>query len=178
MNKTLNKYLAEFRSTKIGNDLAINVPNMQEFIDSFMENNYPCGFSALQMFSMCEDYSRWLKTPLTLNMFIAVDEDGKFMEEPAEYSRFLTISKGNFNAWNLKLLDECMTYKEAQERIIFEGWYLLSMKGSAKNMNLFLRDNHANKLNFFEGNVRQGTGRVETIGDLIGRIRLFAKIAA
>ena len=61
-------------------------------------------------------YAKFLKQPLTLSMFVPCDYDGNVLEEP--------------KYWNKKYNDDipeselilCEEYRQAKERVIFEGF--------------------------------------------------------
>jgi len=63
-------------------------------------------------------YANFLKQPLTLSMFVPCDDEGNVLEEP--------------KYWNKKYNDDipeselilCEEYRQAKERVIFEGFTL------------------------------------------------------
>ena len=55
-------------------------------------------------------YARFLKQPLTLGMFIPIDLDGNVLEEPEE------------DFINPYYPNDCKQFKEAKDRVIFEGF--------------------------------------------------------
>lgn len=198
MNKTLNKYLTKHHSVKLdanGNVIeifkgeldnlvldgavltaykdaisAIGVPNAIEMWESLMNNAV---FFDEDLVDTYNEFINFLKTPLTLDMFIAVDENGNPMEEP-KLDEDPNDETGLINPIRRQKWGKALEkYREAQERIIFDGWKLVGIKETSGNPNIRIKDNCGNALNFYENRVLQG---MEIINDLIGQIRLLAKI--
>jgi hypothetical protein len=64
-------------------------------------------------------YANFLKQPLKLEMFVPVDEDGNFLEEPEQFKEWIK-SDHYFNA-SESVTHECRMYKKAKEKVLFEG---------------------------------------------------------
>ena len=60
--------------------------------------------------SKIENYSKFLKQPLTLGMFVPCDLDGNLLEYPDH----------NYNS--MEYMDEFDVYNEAKNRVLFEGF--------------------------------------------------------
>lgn len=66
-----------------------------------------------------ENYAEFLKQPLTLDMFVPINEKGKVLEEPNIKNHFL--SKVAFRSSYTRASKE---YQQAKERVLFEGFEL------------------------------------------------------
>lgn len=78
------------------------------------------------------EYAKFLKQPLKLEMFVPCDEDGRPLEEPEDYDKFLEIEECKLDnprkiGWsleecNLGIPKQCIEYQKAKQRVIFEGF--------------------------------------------------------
>ncbi len=69
-------------------------------------------------------YSKFLKRPLTLGMFVPCNEEGRPMDEPENYQ--LWRKHGSFTQYGEELTKKCVHYKKAKEKVLFEGLLIVS----------------------------------------------------
>lgn len=81
--------------------------------DEKLENEFHKRF-----FDLTTTYKEFLRQPLALGMFIAVDEEGNVLEEPSDYDYYVSDNEQYFNGD----VDECKKYVEAQEKVLFKGF--------------------------------------------------------
>ena len=67
-------------------------------------------------------YSKFLKQPLELWMFVPCDEDGNVLDEPKSYALFLIASTEEMDVCGFAYRKECEKYQIAKERCLFEGF--------------------------------------------------------
>ncbi|MDR3026074.1 hypothetical protein [Chryseobacterium sp.] len=72
--------------------------------------------SMVQFITLVTNYTKFLKQPLTLGMFMPVDEDGVVLKEPKKED--YTLEELEASYMGIDVLD----YHEAKEKVIFEGW--------------------------------------------------------
>lgn len=70
----------------------------------------------------CIKYAKFLKQPLTLGMFIPVDENNVLLEEPVAPKNFWESDEQDAQLWAQHQYDSDK-YNEAKERVLFEGFY-------------------------------------------------------
>ena len=68
-----------------------------------------------EVFNSLEKYATFLRQPLKLEMFVPCDEDGDILEEPEYYEQQLPNMMTEYN-------DEIYRYKQAKEKVLFEGF--------------------------------------------------------
>ena len=90
-------------------DFVNNVGNME---------NYPSHENAL---SWIYNYTTFLKQPLKLEMFVPCDDEGNILEEPEDYEQRLPNMMTEYN-------DEIYRYKQAKEKVLFEGFKIYDYK--------------------------------------------------
>ena len=61
------------------------------------------------------NYANFLKQTLKLEMFVPCDEDGEILDEPRDYEQRLPNMMTEYN-------DEIYRYKQAKEKVLFEGF--------------------------------------------------------
>ena len=110
-------------------------------------------------------YARLLKQPLTLGMFVPCDLEGNVLSEPQ-----LHTNQIGFDTWEEDYNpDDIKQYKQAKDRVVFEGFevdYLDGFAVGVKNGNLLIRfwfDGHIS-INTVEFNEPE----VKSISDLCG----------
>jgi len=74
----------------------------------------------LQILDLMNNYAFFLKQPLTVGMFVPADEQGNVLEEPEMYNDWVN-HKVDASKYTKECFD-CASYKEAKERVMFEGW--------------------------------------------------------
>lgn len=89
--------------------------SMTDFVLEQVKKMEPKELAYLKIFN----YAKFLNQPLTLGMFVTCDSDGNVLEEPKNYD--LWCKYGDFTQYGKSLTKECKEYKEAKERIFFEG---------------------------------------------------------
>ena len=62
-----------------------------------------------------DNYDDFLEQPLKLEMFVPCDEEGDILEEPTNYEKRLLNMMTEYN-------DEVYRYKQAKEKVLFEGF--------------------------------------------------------
>ncbi len=80
-------------------------------------NQWEKTFDSSTSFWKCIVYAKFLKQPLKLEMFVPVDEDGNFLEEPEQFKEWIK-SDHYFNA-SESVTHECRMYKKAKEKVLF-----------------------------------------------------------
>lgn len=79
------------------------------------------------------NYARFLKRPLELGMFVPCDEDGNVLKESFQHPLATPESKFG-KQWT--------TYKEAKERVIFEGCEVTTPNENPRYYIVTLNDRH------------------------------------
>jgi hypothetical protein len=106
----------------------MNTPflTLAEYIIYISENygkNYPV------ILDKIIKYSKFIKLPLEISMFVPCDSDGNILQPPTEYQRYLNMM-GNPEMRNYGLTEEelnagigmkCLEYQKAKENCLFEG---------------------------------------------------------
>lgn len=67
-----------------------------------------------------EGYANFLKQPLKLKMFVPCDEDGNVLENPDKHQQKYKDRLGDFYLEKYK--DDYKNYKQAKEKVLFEGF--------------------------------------------------------
>jgi len=83
--------------------------SMTDFVIEVIDNTAPINF--IKGIESLRTYAKFLKQPLTLGMFVPVDEEGNVLEEPKQF-------EGKFKDYQ-NILD---TYVKAKEKVLFEGF--------------------------------------------------------
>lgn len=82
---------------------------MTDFCLEILNENSP--YNEVEMLTKISNYANFLKQPLTLEMFVPVDEEGNVLEKPK-----LTVHhEAHFD------LDEMEIYHKAQEKVLFSN---------------------------------------------------------
>lgn len=71
-----------------------------------------------------KNYAQFLKTPLTLGMFIPTDLEGNVLEEPIVGKQYY---ENVYDENSKARIQEIKEYEKAQERVIFEGFELIEV---------------------------------------------------
>ena len=69
----------------------------------------------MKQLRIIENYAKFLKQPLKLEMFVPCDEEGDILEEPEDYEQRLPNMMTEYN-------DEIYRYEQAKEKVLFEGF--------------------------------------------------------
>ena len=79
-------------------------------------------FDSIDSESMMFNYALFLKQTPTLGMFVPCDEEGNVLEKPENYNDWLKFkNKYEYGEFYTK---KCKQYKQAEQRVIFQGWEL------------------------------------------------------
>jgi len=119
-------------------------------------------------FSMCLNYAKFLKTPLSIGMFVPA-LDGKVLEDPEIIAKENNISLFNhcftFNGYQKNLGVYREYFEEAKKRVLFEGWHLIN---SYPERGLYFLDNKP-KSKFSKHILSLGfkSNKTRTIEDLV-----------
>lgn len=81
-------------------------------------------------FNRIVDYATFLKQPLTLGMFVPVDEEGDILKEPRMIHRTIGFDEQDV-FWDINEVED---YRKAKEKVLFEGFEL---KGEASESWIF-----------------------------------------
>jgi len=87
--------------------------SMTDYVEIILKEHLDRDMSEHRLVELLGNYKDFLKTPLTLGMFVPCDEDGNVLEEPPS-------GKENYKDHN----DWCGqydNYQQAKGRVIFEG---------------------------------------------------------
>lgn len=105
------------------------------------------------------NYAKFLKRPLTIEMFVPCDEAGNVLEEPNEYAnwiRAIEIDEFNYFAdgW-----DGCRQYHEAKEKVLFKNCVTYDYTPHYQTKRLMINLNHQsfvriyNKFEYYNGKI-------------------------
>ena len=122
---------------------------------------------ALISLEKIRNYANFLRQPLELEMLIPCDEDGDILDEPEDYEVRLPNMMTEYN-------DEVYRYKQAKEKVLFEG-FDLNQKDLSKLENIFCLTKEYFQITFFTkekgcfiDNLKTNkTCEIKTIEDLI-----------
>jgi hypothetical protein len=96
---------------------------LQSMTDYVLEQEKVCRFKDDCEFAYSvRKYANFLKQPITLEMFVACDEDGNVLEEPKSWQNFLEYS--DFSVKGLK--PELYKYSEAKSKVLFDGFEIIT----------------------------------------------------
>jgi hypothetical protein len=93
------------------------------------------------------NYSQFLKQPLKLEMFIACDVNGNFLQKPLEsdYDNYDLIEGGNVVDYE-QFEGACENYNKAKEKVLFEGCSIFDKIHISFGNGYLLNSNHLNEL--------------------------------
>lgn len=74
-------------------------------------------------------YAKFLKQPLTLEIFVPVDSEGNVLEEPRMIVRTIGFDEQDV-LWDV---DEVESYRAAKEKVLFEGWKIYNAEWHKQN---------------------------------------------
>lgn len=147
----------------------IKLPTLSDFIQYTRQNSDSSPFECEQKEIDTKDlyliyqYENWLRTPLTLSMFVPWEE-GEVLEEPKEYQHYLKDGRGIVDPE----LYKCGVYQRAQSNVMFEGWKVFGV--SKLFPDLIKIKSTGVYVNYSEGIFSLATGaheELKTISDLI-----------
>lgn len=88
--------------------------SMTDYVDKVLTEWTDRAVSEIDLVARLSDYKDFLKTPLTLGMFVPCDEEGNVLEEP--------ISSDPNSLSDPYFMKDLEDYQKAKERVIFEGF--------------------------------------------------------
>jgi hypothetical protein len=110
-------------------DFVIRAMQSPDYVDENGERPYKesaiikNGVSLSDCFRITYNYANFLKQPLKLGMFVPCDENDVPLDEPKNYD--LWCKYGDFTQYGKSLTDICKPYKEAQDRVLFDGFEVI-----------------------------------------------------
>ena len=142
-------------------DFVLNQKQSESFNEKTFINE------ALISLEKIRNYANFLRQPLELEMLIPCDEDGDILDEPEDYEVRLPNMMTEYN-------DEVYRYKQAKEKVLFEG-FDLNQKDLSKLENIFCLTKEYFQITFFTkekgcfiDNLKTNkTCEIKTIEDLI-----------
>lgn len=110
------------------------------------------------------NYAKFLSQPLTLGMFVPVDEEGNVLSEPEMYYRQTGFDEVT-PEYDAKEVEE---YQQAKERVLFEGFEILRSGNFETENPFFVVSNGENEITFHIGlyNFSKGVEFARIIEDL------------
>jgi hypothetical protein len=95
---------------------------MTDFVIEYYANE---GYADLQTLNLMNNYAKFLKKPLTLDMFVPVDSKGNILKEPKNYTVWKSLEH-NSNKTDGRIdyveFEEYRVYKKGESQCIFEGF--------------------------------------------------------
>lgn len=92
---------------------------MTTFVIEYYSNE---GYADLQILHLMNNYANFLKTPLTLGMFVPVDPQGNVLKEPKNYAAWKSLEHNDGNRTDIAGFEEYAQYQSAESYCMFEGF--------------------------------------------------------
>ncbi len=95
---------------------------MTDFVIEYYSHE---GYADLQTLKLMNNYATFLKKPLTLGMFVPVDEKGNILKEPRNYTSWKSLKhnkKTSAGSGESTVFEEYKVYQKAEKRCLFEGF--------------------------------------------------------
>ncbi|ASE61247.1 hypothetical protein CEQ15_06910 [Chryseobacterium indologenes] len=92
---------------------------MTTFVIEYYSNE---GYADLQILHLMNNYANFLKTPLTLGMFVPVDPQGNVLKEPKNYAAWKSLEHNDGNRKDIAGFEEYAQYQSAESYCMFEGF--------------------------------------------------------
>lgn len=95
---------------------------MTDFVIEYYSHE---GYADLQTLKLMNNYATFLKKPLTLGMFVPVDEKGSILKEPRNYVSWKSLKhnqKISANSAEITVFEEYKVYQKAEKKCLFEGF--------------------------------------------------------
>ena len=86
-------------------DFVLRINEIEKEVDQFFDS------WRMKQLRIIENYAKFLKQPLKLEMFVPCDNDGNILEEPQMIERKVGFDE-----------EEVIVYKKAKEKVLFEGF--------------------------------------------------------
>jgi hypothetical protein len=94
---------------------------MTTFVIEYYSNE---GYADLQTLRLMNNYANFLKQPLTLRMFVPVDQQGNVLKEPKNYNIWKTLKHNDGKDNGSVGFEEYKIYQLAEKSCLFEGFKL------------------------------------------------------
>ncbi|MET3036589.1 hypothetical protein ABXT08_10830 [Chryseobacterium sp. NRRL B-14859] len=91
---------------------------MTTFVIEYYSNE---GYADLQILNLMNNYAIFLKKPLSLRMFVPVDEKGNVLKEPKNYASWKALGHNDGKRTNAGF-EEYADYQKAEQNCMFEGF--------------------------------------------------------
>ena len=96
-------------------DFVLRINYIEKEIDQFFDS------WRMKQLRIIENYAKFLKQPLKLEMFVPLDDEGDFVEKPSKETYELSkIYNHTASRW---LIED---YEKAKEKVLFEGFEFVS----------------------------------------------------
>jgi hypothetical protein len=95
---------------------------MTDFVIEYYSHE---GYADLQTLKLMNNYATFLKKPLTLGMFVPVDEKGNILKEPKNYVSWKSLKhnqKESAESTEITVFEEYKVYQKAERKCLFEGF--------------------------------------------------------
>ncbi|GEN77975.1 hypothetical protein [Chryseobacterium hagamense] len=95
---------------------------MTDFVIEYYSHE---GYADLQTLKLMNNYATFLKKPLTLGMFVPVDEKGNILKEPRNYVSWKSLKhnqKTSAGSAEITVFEEYKVYQKAEKKCLFEGF--------------------------------------------------------
>lgn len=93
----------------------------------------------LQILNKITSYAEFLKQPLTLGIFVPVDEKGNVLKEELKYSFATEESNAGIRHKN---------YREAQNKVLFEGFNIVKSDIETLNHTIFVENKKGEQVGY------------------------------
>ncbi len=95
---------------------------MTDFVIEYYSHE---GYADLQTLKLMNNYATFLKKPLTLGMFVPVDEKGNILKEPKNYISWKSLShnkKTSAGGGESTVFEEYKIYRKAEKKCLFDSF--------------------------------------------------------
>ncbi|MDR2235055.1 MAG: hypothetical protein LBE92_02940 [Chryseobacterium sp.] len=92
---------------------------MTDFVIEYYSNE---GYADLQTLKMMKNYANFLRQPLTLGMFVPVDQQGNVLKEPKNYTAWKSLEHNDGKRNDSSGFEEQVNYQTAELKCLFEGF--------------------------------------------------------
>lgn len=97
-------------------DFVLEQSNNQNLYRALTDTN---GKDFMNVWGKIFSYAQFLKQPLQMRFFVPCDDDGKVLQQPVEYDRYLRSERMHMHpGWK----EKCYEYKQAKTVVLFEGF--------------------------------------------------------
>lgn len=122
------------RNTVLCDGFLIPMTDFVLKIDEFLPQDLGQFFDSWRMsqLRLIENYAKFLKQPLKLEMFVPCDEDGNILEEPnIDHSKYYTIQNNGYLD-RVMFNDDVEIYEQAKEKVLFEGFEIVNTRAKGR----------------------------------------------